>query len=1050
MEDSFDKIFAHLKNGKAVLFIGAGASIPSGGPSGQELLSELKEKFGGNKDENDFFNYCQDLIDTPGNNLSDIEDFIRRRLEKLQPSKWHKLLAKQNWKAIFTTNYDTVLEQAYQSTEAIRRYTVVAKPSASKPTEPDRIGIFKLMGTLVEGDEDSEMILTRSQYSDNLVNRQQIFDLLFDMVQNGTVIFLGYSGKDRIAFDVIDRILKKKDVKRLAWSYFVTPTELSEQEKIRLAARRMLHVQMSFEDFMAKLEGFDSGTKITPTLTGTPVKIKSKPLIIDHDLFSDSQRYFELLNETSSDGKYKIDDFFRAVITDWTPYAKGWDFKREIYDNADFKQSKYSDTILRRVRNEMIATDPSANKSLFLLGPAGSGKTVVARRLAYQLYLEGFPVIWVDPTKESFETKYLIEFLSRLSDLYHDEKEESFPKVLLIIDDYLSTNIDPLRLSATLASVRKPCILLCTERSGADTNTSSYLQNDVFELSQNLTSEEKPKFIKYLASLGYIDKDLTWEAFSDKGIEDSFFAALYTLIDPSKKPLEEIIKDQYRKLPDEIKKLYSYVAAFHRFNLQINLELLVRALGKSYEDFFSLANSPEAQGVIFDIESEQKQQFYVTHHPIMAEKTIDFFFPFDYQQKDLYKEILSDINFSIDAEREMVEKLFSFHLSSTSDSTTLPKSMKQELFRLVCDQYETRSLLHHWGILEDDIGNFLEAEDLLKRALQTKPERIRGESDQNILNSLGALYANLGIARFKSKHYEGAEKLFQEAERYFLKARYGLFPNAYSFHSHARMYIRRAELDQPIEDSMSCLAEAMHIIEKAEDAIHPASQKEIQALKTWAYALMGNESRVKEQIEILSRKYRSGKGYSLYANYLFRNRQDAQNLVKANDVVDEGLERFSKDPYLLTTKLRIVMEITGSRPDLHYGLLKRWFESGAEHTPLFLFYLGVAAYIHGDYDDSEKYFIKLDEISSGFHNRAKLQYTIIDDAIGGKRRFRGKISQVRNASYGELVCSDLGKLNRAIRFRPFSCKFMAHVDQEVTFNITFQTNGPWATDVIKA
>src|SRR3990172_8174709 len=121
-EKSLKEIIGQIQQGKVALFLGAGTSHTAGGPTGKKLTEMIKEKFL-NIDQklNDFIEVCQDVIDTRPYNRNELEEFIKSKLESFQPIRSHKIMTKYDWAAIFTTNFDDLVEVTYRvNTERLK------------------------------------------------------------------------------------------------------------------------------------------------------------------------------------------------------------------------------------------------------------------------------------------------------------------------------------------------------------------------------------------------------------------------------------------------------------------------------------------------------------------------------------------------------------------------------------------------------------------------------------------------------------------------------------------------------------------------------------------------------------------------------------------------------------------------------------------------------------------------------------------------------------------------------------------------------------------
>src|SRR5438105_1567996 len=107
-------------DGRCVLFLGAGASLASIGPTWQRLLEDIAARFSAiNHDRVTKYFLRHDpwgAADLVCNNAPrpELNTFVRNRLERLQPSSAHETLTTLPWAAIYTTNFDVLIEKAYE------------------------------------------------------------------------------------------------------------------------------------------------------------------------------------------------------------------------------------------------------------------------------------------------------------------------------------------------------------------------------------------------------------------------------------------------------------------------------------------------------------------------------------------------------------------------------------------------------------------------------------------------------------------------------------------------------------------------------------------------------------------------------------------------------------------------------------------------------------------------------------------------------------------------------------------------------------------------
>ena len=1064
-----------VQQGNVVLFLGAGASHAAGGPTGKKLTEMIKEQFPeSNQSLDNLIDVCQDVIDTPPYNRNELEEFIRKKLSPLQPTDGHKNITKFDWAAIFTTNFDDIIELAYRlSPQALKRHLAVYSDKFQvNPADRSKVYIFKLMGsiTALEG-ESGQMVLSRADYNRALKRREKYFELLFDFVKTGTMIFIGYSFGDRLVLDIMDELLEMYGKDRLPWSYaLLDKFDLDDKTAYMFSSRKIIPVKCGFENFFTYL---DEKIKV-PIRVSKQVyfKLRGFNLAISEGEARNLGEYFEILNEEKiNQDPGKKDEFFMGINKSWGGFKEGWDFKRDVYLFPEFKRT-IEENIIKgcikdRVFQELRKYDSKDNKVILIKGMAGVGKTLMLRRLAYDIYTSGeAPVIFVYPARTTFDYKSLSGFIENLNNQLDQKVSERTPplKPLIIFDDAASMIRHVNRIKDYLASRGKPALVVAAERTGEwslrwQEFPFKLLEDNIYEIDENLTEKEKGEIIDHLYKLGYIEtKGIFWNDIIEKSFERSFFATIYTLVHPSRKPLNEIIKDQYKNLTDLTQKAFRNICIFHQFNLPMNLELLVRALRRSYNDFYSEVIEKDAAKVIFKEEMEEESIVYRTHHRIIAEKTTKLFFSDPETQKNIFLEILGEAVLSNRKEREICEKLLVEHIGPCARNKILSYDQQREIFRIICEKNPIRSLMHHWGILETDDHNYKEAEQLLQKALDLPREDIesyRGESDQTIMTSLGNLYSHWGIESLKEGETKKAKACFKKAEYYFLSSRHGEFPNAHAYHAHALMSFLRGNEATEDSEKLFHYAEALQVLAMAKDNLNDDDLQPIFELEIKTWNKIGDEAKVTQSIEILKDKFETARGYYLSAELKWRKargkeagerRKLSQSALRD---IEEGLKYFPNDEQCHRLRAKLLKELDPSNLTNYYDVLKHWLACSNMPTAWLLYELGRTAFILGYYSDSKKFFKDLESgVGIGHRSRSRPRYPILAKD-GRNEEFEGRVIKLYSSYDGEIRCDTLRSLRYPIPFRPIACRFTPSHGDLVKFNIEFSYRGPIATAVRK-
>lgn len=181
--------FAH---GNGTVFVGAGISLGSRLPSWSELMSHLRTDLGTEISASTDYLHIAELFETK-HSRSVLVQYLKERLGdvRFQLTKTHELIVGLPVQRIYTTNFDTLLEQASQKKQINRN--VIFNASHVGFSDTSTLSIVKLHGDL--GDPNSIVISARDFYS-YFAKNPAVADLLKVELQTHTVLFLGYSFSD--------------------------------------------------------------------------------------------------------------------------------------------------------------------------------------------------------------------------------------------------------------------------------------------------------------------------------------------------------------------------------------------------------------------------------------------------------------------------------------------------------------------------------------------------------------------------------------------------------------------------------------------------------------------------------------------------------------------------------------------------------------------------------------------------------------------------------------------------------------------------------------
>lgn len=193
-----------VKSGNAALFIGAGLSRPAGFVDWRGLLREIASDLELDIDrESDLVAVAQYHVNRKKNNRSDLNEAIIHEFTKAaQITENHRILARLPISSIWTTNYDTLIEDAIRAAGKIPDVKLTHENLAQ--TRPGRdVLVYKMHGDISQADK---AVLIKDDYEKyETTHRLFVENLKGDLVSK-TFLFLGFSFTDPNIDYVLSRV----------------------------------------------------------------------------------------------------------------------------------------------------------------------------------------------------------------------------------------------------------------------------------------------------------------------------------------------------------------------------------------------------------------------------------------------------------------------------------------------------------------------------------------------------------------------------------------------------------------------------------------------------------------------------------------------------------------------------------------------------------------------------------------------------------------------------------------------------------------------------
>lgn len=203
------------------VFVGAGMSVSSGLPQWDGLAKPYKQKMK-IKDSTDipYERIFQYAFGTSNAEYVRFKNGICDLNNNAKPQPVHRLIARMNFPRIWTTNYDGLLEKAYNDENM--SYQLVAKDEDIYRLDYERNQIIKMHGSLTD-DCITDIVLMESEYENYIQKRNAIYQLLQTEIRSKNIIYLGFSFNDINLRRIISAVWNQGTEGKLSYLFTVAP-----------------------------------------------------------------------------------------------------------------------------------------------------------------------------------------------------------------------------------------------------------------------------------------------------------------------------------------------------------------------------------------------------------------------------------------------------------------------------------------------------------------------------------------------------------------------------------------------------------------------------------------------------------------------------------------------------------------------------------------------------------------------------------------------------------------------------------------------------------
>lgn len=379
-----ESLLAKILAKKCILFLGAGATKESGGVLGNELGKHIFNSIGdiGIEYKENLAKYTQLLVNA--GYRDEIETIVRSRFSTLKPSSSFSKLSSIPWKAIYTTNYDDLIEKSYQKQHFYK--CIVSSPLSMKETNGGvEVPLYKINGDInSDFRPDKPLVITLNDLRNNKKNNEKmISQLMRDM--NDTFIFIGYSFQDEneIITDILDAFEKNERWESVKEKYVILPS-ISEDIRLELQSYKINYIEGTADSFFSLISQ-EAEKNYFVKLNALKENYSSNELLKNFEAQT-LQYIHDNFDIYSSEKLYSADGsfYYHGGRANWGIIKEHFDINRNVkFIKRKSEEISTSTDSLYYFIEEMLQNNKL--QKIKLDGTAISGKTTTLYRCAYDL-----------------------------------------------------------------------------------------------------------------------------------------------------------------------------------------------------------------------------------------------------------------------------------------------------------------------------------------------------------------------------------------------------------------------------------------------------------------------------------------------------------------------------------------------------------------------------------------------------------------------------------------------------------------------------------------
>lgn len=611
------------------LVMGAGASIPSGGLSGEGLIEYLIRALDPSTQTRTELALVAEILERKRGRRPLVEA-VRAAFAEVTPQGGLRELPRYPWRAVFTTNYDNLFEAAAKD------HGRVVAPIRSKYDLPqlEQLGVlplFKIHGCLTQDrvfGDPSSLILTKEDYRRVRNWKQSLLRRMETELESAKVLIVGQSLSDLHLDELIDDVLALQDdlglVDRVSLLLYSGDPELH----LLYESRNISVTSGDIDWFASALAAVAAGaSEDRSTIAPIPSVGDSLPPTLQPVTQEVS---LTVRRET------KARKMYAGAPASYFDIANGRTFQRDAVP-----------LVASHLRDRQLAV---------ILGAAGLGKTTMARQVLLARRQEGL-LAW--------EHRQDLPLDSAAWTMVNHDLRETGRRGVLLLDNATAyqRQVNDLLRALGRTPERNLEVLVTAERHRWDrlAKHPDLLSNEPVligrlseaELRRLLDVVAKNDDVRSLVPSEFLAQDPADQLlFLRRNCAGDIFICLRNIFLST--AFDAIVLEEFAQLEDDVQEVYQLVAGLEAISGGSHRQLIIRMLGLHHSVISRLLDDME--GLLTETFQSEVSGIFVwrTRHPEIADIVARYKFSDPDRHLELVNDLIENLNPVVDVERNAI------------------------------------------------------------------------------------------------------------------------------------------------------------------------------------------------------------------------------------------------------------------------------------------------------------------------------------------------------------------------------------------------------------